>query len=105
MKNYNLQDHLFSNSDLMILTFNFLDSEYNTVVVKLSDQINLSWVDLQAQLISFESRLDQLNNFSGLTLNASANFASKTDFKGNKFHHEAIGESNFRGMGKGQRKR
>ncbi|GAU35703.1 hypothetical protein TSUD_258780 [Trifolium subterraneum] len=32
-----------SSSDLMIQTLNELDSEYNPVVVKLSDQINISW--------------------------------------------------------------
>lgn len=45
------------NSNLIIQTLNGLDSEYNPVVVKLSDQINLSWIDLQSQLLSFESRI------------------------------------------------
>lgn len=72
-----------TNSDLMIQTFNRLDSDYNPVVVKLSDQNNLSWVDLQTQLLAFESRLKQLNSFTNLTLTASANDASKTEFRGN----------------------
>lgn len=71
------------NSDLIIQTLNGLDSEYNPVVVKLSDQINLSWIDLQSQLLSFESRIEQLNSFNSLSLNASANVANKTDYKGN----------------------
>jgi len=59
-----------SNSDLIIQTLNGLDSEYNHVVVKLSDQTSLTWVDLQAQLLTFESRLDQLNGLTKLSLDA-----------------------------------
>ncbi|GAU51268.1 hypothetical protein TSUD_412550 [Trifolium subterraneum] len=111
IKMKNLSDKLklagspISNSDLMIQTLNGLDAEYNPVVVKLSDQINLSWVDVQAQLLAFESRLDQFNNFSGLTLNASANFANKTEFRGNKFNSRGNWRrSNFRGMRGGRGK-
>lgn len=57
---------------------------YNPVVVKLSDQIDLSWVELQSQLLAFESRLDQLNNFNNLNLNSTANFPNKTKFRGNR---------------------
>lgn len=71
------------NSYLIIQPLNGLDSEYNHVVVKLSDQINLSWIDLQSQLLSFESRIEQLNSFNNLSLNASANVAHKTGYKGN----------------------
>jgi hypothetical protein len=81
-----------SSSDLMIQTLNGLDSEYNPVVVKLSDQTNISWVDLQAQLLAFESRLDQLNNFNNINLNASANFASKNESEATNLDHEEIGE-------------
>lgn len=54
-------------------------------IVKLSFQNDPSWVDLQANLLTFESRLEQLNNSSGLNLNASTNFSSKTDPRSNKF--------------------
>ena len=60
VKMKNLADRLrlvgspISNSDLIIKTLNGLDFEYNPVVVKLSDQTNLTWVDLQAQLLIFE---------------------------------------------------
>ncbi|CAJ2628658.1 unnamed protein product [Trifolium pratense] len=88
-----------SSSDLMIQTLNGLDSEYNPVVVKLSDQTNISWVDFQAQLLAFESRLDQLNNFNNINLNASANFASKNESGGNKFGSRGGWRgSNSRGM-------
>lgn len=76
-----LEGNLILNSDLIIQTLNGLDFEYNPVVVKLSDQINLSWIDLQSQLLSFESRIEQLNSFNNLSLNASTNVTNKTDYK------------------------
>jgi hypothetical protein len=104
VKMKNLADKLklagspISNSDLIIQTLNGLDSEYNPMVVKLSDQTSLTWVDLQAQLLTFESRLDQLNSLTNLTLNASANVANKTDYRGNKFNTNSNWRgSNFRG--------
>lgn len=45
------------NLDIIIQTLNGLDFKYNPVMVKLYDQINLSWIDLQSQLLSFESRI------------------------------------------------
>lgn len=90
LKMKNLSDKLklagspISSSDLIIQTLNGLDADYNPVVVKLSDQINLTWVDLQAQLLAFENRMEQLNNFSNLSMNASANLASQTHFRNNK---------------------
>lgn len=75
-----------SNSDLIIQTLNGLYMDYNHVVIKLSNQIDLSWVELQAQLLAYESRLNQLNNFNNLNLNATANVANKTEFRGNKFN-------------------
>ncbi|PNX82983.1 glutamate receptor [Trifolium pratense] len=87
-----------STSDLIIQTLNGLDSEYNPVVVKLSDQTTLSWVDLQAQLLTFESRIEQLNSLSNLTLNATANVVNKSDHRGNKFNSNINWRgSNFRG--------
>ena len=78
-----------SKFDLVIQTLNGLDMDYNPIVVKLSDQIYISQIELQAQLLAFESRLDQLNN---LNLNATANVANKTEFRGNMFNSGAIGE-------------
>lgn len=54
VKMKNLADKLklagspISNSDLIIQTLNGLDFEYNPMVVKLSDQTSLTWVDLRA---------------------------------------------------------
>jgi histone deacetylase 1/2 len=86
-----------SMSDLTIQTLNGLDADYNPIVVKLSDQESLTWVDLQAQLLAFESRLEQLNNITNLTLNASANVVNKAGYKGNKFNTNSWRGSNFRG--------
>jgi len=94
-----------SNADLVIQTLNGLDVDYNPVVVKLSDQINISWVDLQAQLLAFESRLDQLNNLNNINLNATANVANKTEFRGNRFNPRGNWRgSNFRNMRGGRGK-
>jgi len=91
-----------SNSYLIIQMLNGLDVDYNPVVVKLTDQINLSWVDLQTQLLAFESRIEQLNNFNNLSMNTSANLATKTDFRSNKPGTQGNWRgSNFRG-GKGR---
>ncbi|CAJ2636423.1 unnamed protein product [Trifolium pratense] len=96
-----------TNADLIIQTLNGLDSDYNPIVVKLSDQINLSWVDLQAQLLAFESRLDQLNSFNNLNRNATTNVANKAQFRGNIYNHRGSWRgSSFRntrgGRGKGR---
>lgn len=64
-------------TDLVLQVLNGLDSEYNGVVslvAKMADDPNLSWTEVQSTLLSFESRLDQLNHFSSLTLQPSANF-------------------------------
>jgi histone deacetylase 1/2 len=94
-----------TNADLIIQTLNGLDTDYNPIVVKLSDQINLSWVDLQAQLLSFESRLDQLNSFNNLNLNATANVANKAQFR-NRYNPRGSWRGsrfrNMRGKGKGR---
>ncbi|KAK2447644.1 hypothetical protein QL285_006983 [Trifolium repens] len=104
IKMKNLADKLklagnpISTSDMIIQTLNGLDSEYNPVVVKLSNQTTLSWVDLQAQLLTFESRIEQLNNLSNLTLNATANVANKYDHRSSKVKSNNNWRgSNFRG--------
>jgi len=87
-----------SNSDLMIQTLNGLDADYNPVLVKLFDQINLSWVDLEAQLLAFESRIKQLNSFCNPSMNTSANLATKTNFRSNKSGTQGNWRgSNFKG--------
>lgn len=86
--NLKLAGSPISSADLIIQTLTGLDSDYNAIVVQLSDKVNLTWVDLQAQLLAFENRLEQLNNFSNLTINPSvspsANVATISDYRGNK---------------------
>ncbi|KAK4253216.1 hypothetical protein QN277_010546 [Acacia crassicarpa] len=60
--------------DFILHTLNGLDFEYNAIVVKLVDQPDLSKVDAQSALLSFENRLNQLNHFSGLTIQPSINY-------------------------------
>ncbi|KAI5432726.1 hypothetical protein KIW84_020142 [Lathyrus oleraceus] len=80
-------------SDLTIQTLNDLDSGYNLVVIKLSDQTTLNWVYLQAQLLTFESRVEQMNNLTNLNPNATTNIANKSNYRGNKFNSN----NNWRG--------
>lgn len=49
--------------DLVLHTLNGFDSEYNPIVVTLMDQSDPTWIDVQSSLLSFESRLEQLNHF------------------------------------------
>ena len=59
---------------------------------------NISWVDLQAQLLAFERRIEQLNNFNNHSMNTLANLATKTDFRSNKPGTQGNWRgSNFRG--------
>lgn len=46
--------------DLIIQTLAGLDIDYNPITVQLSDKHHLTWVDLQAALLTYESRLEQL---------------------------------------------
>lgn len=97
-----------SNSDLIIQTLAGLDSDYNALVVQLSDKNDLTWVDLQAQLLTFESRLEQLNSFSNMNLGPSENVATKFDQKGNRSHTRGgWGGNNSRGRrgGRGRQSR
>ncbi|KAF7842346.1 uncharacterized protein G2W53_004644 [Senna tora] len=70
--------------DLILHTLDGLDIEYNPVVVKLADQDNLSWVSLQSQLMSYESRMEKLTRISNLNIQASANaqlYKTEPDYK------------------------
>lgn len=50
-----------SPDDLITQTLSGLDTEYNAIVVQLSEKARLTWVELQALLLTFESRLEQLS--------------------------------------------
>ncbi|KAK3226645.1 hypothetical protein Dsin_006507 [Dipteronia sinensis] len=48
-------------SDLITQILSGLDAEYTPIVVQLSEKESLSWIKLQTTLLTFESRLEQLN--------------------------------------------
>jgi len=73
------------NFDLTIHILKGLESDYNSVVVKLFVEIDISWVELRTQLLTFESILEQLNNFSNPNMNASASFVAKNESRSTKF--------------------
>ena len=75
-----------SNYDLTTQILAGLDNEYNPIVVQLSEKDNLTWVDLQASLLTFEARLEQLNAFANLTINSNILSAkvAKTESKGSQ---------------------
>ncbi|KAK4280016.1 hypothetical protein QN277_011701 [Acacia crassicarpa] len=54
--------------DLFIQVLAGLDAEYNPIVVQLSKEIDdLSSIGFQSTLLTYESRMDQLNQLSKLT--------------------------------------
>ena len=74
--NLNLVGSPLSLTDLVTRTLAGLDTEYTPIVVILSEKENLSWADLQSKLLTFESRLEQLNTTT--TTNLSSAFANLT---------------------------
>lgn len=61
--NLKLEGSPISISDLIIQTFVGMDIEYNAIVVTLSYKSDLTWIDMQIQLLAIENRLDRLNIF------------------------------------------
>nr|KYP50444.1 Retrovirus-related Pol polyprotein from transposon TNT 1-94 [Cajanus cajan] len=82
-----------STMDLVTQTLAGLDNEYNPIVVQLSDKEHLTWVEMQAQLLTYENRLEQINNQSNLTLNPSSNIST--------ILYNRRGKSNAFGGGRG----
>lgn len=74
-----LADAPFSTQDLILHTLTGLDSEYHVVVVKLVDQLYLTWVDIQSALLAFEWRIKHLNHLSSLTIQPTAIVAHDSD--------------------------
>lgn len=93
-------------SMIFLLKLCGLESEYTLIVVTLSEKEDLTWIEFQTYLLSFESRLDQLNNMENLSINSvivnlaasSASLVSKT---GNNSNNENKG--NWRGLDRGDR--
>lgn len=47
-----------STNDLVTQTLAGLDTEYNPIVVQLSDKEEITWVELQVALLPYENRLE-----------------------------------------------
>nr|KYP75308.1 hypothetical protein KK1_008029 [Cajanus cajan] len=87
-----------SNTDLITQTLAGLDINYNAIIVQLSDKNDLTWIDMQAQLLTFENRLEQLNSLSSLTLSPSPNVVTRFDQKVNRSNNRGSWRgNNFRG--------
>ena len=67
-----------SNYDLTIQIIASLDNEYNPIIVQLFEKDNLTYVDLQASLLTFGARMEQINTFANLTINLNVAFANVT---------------------------
>ncbi|KAK4279180.1 hypothetical protein QN277_016927 [Acacia crassicarpa] len=96
-----LADASISNDELILHTLNGLDAEYNAIVVKSIDQDGLSWIDAQASLMAFESRLGQLNHLSSLSLQPSTNMATHNSFVPNKNLNSQSGSNSGHGPWRG----
>ncbi|KAK4264605.1 hypothetical protein QN277_025758 [Acacia crassicarpa] len=72
--------------DLILHTLNGLDAEYNAVVVKLVDKLDLTWIEAHGAMLSFESRLSELNHFSNLSTQPSMNAAQRSDVSNIVYH-------------------
>ncbi|KAK0586960.1 hypothetical protein LWI29_015268 [Acer saccharum] len=74
-----------------------LDDEYTPAVLMVESKPDLSWVELQGMLLTYENRLEQLTSLKNASLNqASANFAST---KGGNFGQKQQGQSFGQGRG------
>ena len=61
--------------DHILHKLNKLDTEYNVIVVILIDKCDQTWVEAQAPLLTFESRLNQLNHVDNLSFQLTINAA------------------------------
>nr|QWX09785.1 hydroxymethylglutaryl-CoA synthase [Pistacia terebinthus subsp. palaestina] len=69
--NLTLAGSPISLSDLITQILIGLDAEYTPIVVHLGDKESLSWIELQTTLLTFESRLEQLNTYQNGGINLS----------------------------------
>lgn len=92
----------YSLNDLITQILCGLYSEYTPIVVTLSEKEELTWIEFQTYLLSYESRLDQLSSLQNLSLNtATTNLA--TSKAQNNFTQENV--SNWKGSNKNNRER
>ncbi|KAK4276094.1 hypothetical protein QN277_019083 [Acacia crassicarpa] len=91
--------------DLILHTLNGLDADYNAIAVRLLDQPAITWVEVQAALLSFESQLTQKSHFANLSIQPSVNLAQRTTDNSDSVNHRG-GRNNYRNSrGRGGRYR
>ncbi|KAF7838940.1 glutamate receptor [Senna tora] len=99
----NLSDQLslagapVTTDDLILHTLNGLEADNNAALFGLNHQRNLNWVEVTSELLAFESRIDQLNQFSSLSIQPSANVAQREEPKNSGASQNASGQTPWRG--------
>ncbi|XP_054782082.1 uncharacterized protein LOC129289349 [Prosopis cineraria] len=73
-----LAGHPLALSDLIMQTLADLDVKYTPMVVYLADKPDLSWIDLQSYLLTYEWHLEHLTNASTVS-HAFANLSFRSD--------------------------
>lgn len=71
-----------STNDLVTQTLAGLDIDYNPIVVQLSNKEELTWVELQVALLTYENRMEQLTTLTS-SLQVQANIANTKPKYGN----------------------
>ncbi|TXG47862.1 hypothetical protein EZV62_027156 [Acer yangbiense] len=80
--------------DLVSQILNGLDShEYNPLVCQINEKEDISWIDLQAKLLSYEKRLEQMNaGIASINLGqAAANFVGTKNIGGQSVQNRGQG--------------
>lgn len=105
----NISDNLLlagcmvSSKDLITQTLAGLDSDYNPIVVQLSDKHDLSWVDLQSALLTYEIRLEQLTNITNVfNANIVSHTSANPNWKNQNNNNNQRGGRTNRGRGRGR---
>lgn len=70
---------VLSSTDLYTQILSGLDVEYTPIVVQLQEKENMSWIEFQTSLLTFEKKLEQLNSFQNMPINATTNLIHKTN--------------------------
>ncbi|XP_038893234.1 uncharacterized protein LOC120082085 [Benincasa hispida] len=81
----------FSNRHAKVLLG--LDEEYNPVVVVIQSKPEISWLDMQFELLSFEKRLEH-QNISKVTTTFAHNASTNVAYNHNNSSYKAPGQRN-----------
>lgn len=57
--------------DMFSQIFAGIDTEYTPVVMTLLDKQNLTWIQFQTALLTYENRLEQIHSFQNLSINSA----------------------------------